>query len=145
MDTSTALETAHSVIEGYNKFTLESVLSFRAPHCTHHYLPASLNIGPFNNEEFTAYFSQTQFAFRDFHLTVHDTVCEAAARKVAIHLSSSAATDIGEYRNEYMVVLHLTEDGTMVEKFVEFVDSKRSVEFFARLREHLAGKGKAAL
>ena len=32
-------------------------------------------------------------------------------------------------QNGYIIVLHMTEDGTKVEKFEEFVDSKPSVDF----------------
>ena len=82
--------------------------------------------------------------FRNFHVTVKNTIVDEEARKVAMHASSTATTDLGDYSNEYMLVLHMTEDGKKVERGEEFVDSKHSADFFARLREHLAGKQKKA-
>ena len=61
-----------------------------------------------------------------------------------MHASITATTDLGDYGNEYMLVLHMTEDGKKVVRFEEFVDSKYSAEFMPRLREHLAGKQKKA-
>ena len=82
--------------------------------------------------------------FRNFHVTVKNTVVDEEARKVAMHASSTARTDLGDYSNEYMLVLHMTEDGKKVGRFEEFVDSKNSTDFFPRLREHIADKQKKA-
>lgn len=56
--------------------------------------------------------------------------------------SSTATTDLGDYNNEYILVLHITEDGTKVHRFEEFMCSKYSTEFLQRLREHLVAKQK---
>lgn len=82
-------------------------------------------------------------AFQGFHLTVHDTVIDETARKVVMHLTSTASTPIDEYHNEYMLTLHMTEDGHKVDKFEEFVDSKYSADFMARVREFLSQSNKA--
>ena len=128
-----ALETAHSVIAGFNTWTPESVMAFRAPNCLHQVLPASLGRRPLNNEEYAAYFIPLMPAFRKFQLTVHDVVNDEAARKVAMHVTSTAETDIGKYKNEYMLILYMTEDGRKVQKILEYVDSSHSKDFFARL------------
>ena len=83
-------------------------------------------------------------AFKDFHVTVKHTIVDEEARKVAMHASSTATTDLGDYSNEYMLVLHMTVDGKKVVRFEEFVDSKYSADFMPRLREHLVGKQKKA-
>ena len=83
-------------------------------------------------------------AFNNFHVNVKHTVVDEEAQKVAMHAFSTATTDLGDYSNEYMLVLHMTVDGTKVERFEEFVDSKYSMEFMPRLREHLVGKQKKA-
>ena len=58
-----------------------------------------------------------------------------------MHATSTAETDIGDYRNEYMLVLHMTEDGGKVERFMEYVDSGYSREFLGRLRAYVERKG----
>ena len=80
--------------------------------------------------------------FKNFHVVANDTIVDEEARRVVMHASSTATTDLGEYNNEYILVLHMTEDGAKVERFEEFVDSKYSTEFLPRLREHLVAKQK---
>jgi hypothetical protein len=50
-----------------------------------------------------------------------------------MHATSTADTDIGRYANEYALILHFTEDGKKVTKFLEYVDSAYSIKFFAAL------------
>ena len=61
-----------------------------------------------------------------------------------MHASSKATTDLGDYANEYMIILYMTEDGSKVERFLEFVDSAYSKDFMGRLREAVARKGEHA-
>ena len=56
-----------------------------------------------------------------------------------MHATSTADSDIGPYTNEYALILHFTEDGKQVTKFLEFVDSAFSTKFFKELRD--AGLG----
>ncbi|KAK0516664.1 hypothetical protein JMJ35_001267 [Cladonia borealis] len=144
MSRSILLETANAVIESYNTWTPEAVMAYRAPDCIMQILPASLGRQPMNNEQYLAYFTSIMPELRNFHVTVKNTIVDEEARKVAMHASSTATTDLGDYSNEYMLVLHMTEDGKKVVRGEEFVDSKRSTDFLTRLREHLAGKQKEA-
>ena len=140
MSRSTLLETANAAIEGFNTWTAESIMSYRAPNCIHQVLPLSLGRQPLNNEQYKAYFLPIMPAFKNFHVAVQSTVVDVEARQIAMHATSTATTELGEYNNDYVLVLRMTEDGTKVERFEEFVDSKYSVEYLPKLREHLAGK-----
>ena len=131
----TALETAQSVIAGYEAWNIDAILSYRAPNCLHYILPASLGIKPMKNEEYAAYFEPQMAAFRDFKLAVHDTVHDAAAQKVSMWVTSTATTDVGPYTNEYMLVLNMNEEGTKVERLLEYVDSAHSIQFMGKLRK----------
>lgn len=64
---------------------------------------------------------------------------DADAHTCIMHATSTAETDIGPYANEYALVLHFTDDGKKVTKFLEYVDSAYSMKFFAELAE--AGLG----
>ena len=132
------LSTAQEVIQSYNTWTPTSILSYRAPTCLHYILPSSLHRPPLNNEQYGAYFFPIMPAFERFHLTVHDSIVDEAARKVLMHVSSSASTALGPYNNEYMVILYMTEDGRKVDKFYEFVDSAYSIDYMPRLRDAMA-------
>ena len=140
MSRATLLSTANAAIEGYNKWTKESIMSYRAPHCIHQVLPASTNRQPLNNEEYLAFFTPMLALFKDFHVVVKNTVVDEETRQVTMHATSSAMTSLGEYGNEYVLMLRMTEDGTKVEKFDEFVDSKYSSEFITALRNTAASK-----
>lgn len=142
MSRETLSSTADIVIQAYNAWTLESVMSFRAPNCTHYILPSSLNRPPLNNEQYPAFFLPLMPAFKDFHLTVHDTIVDEVARKVVVHASSTATTALGPYKNEYTLILHMTEDGRQVERFYEFVDSAKSVDQIQRVRDFIANQQK---
>ena len=144
MSRSTLLLTVFAVINGYNTWTPEAIMACRAPNCIHQVLPASLGRPPLNNEQYLAYFTPIMPAFKNFHLTVKNTIVDEEARKVVLHASSTATTDLGDYSNEYMLVLQMAEDGTKVVRVDEFLDSKYSTEYLPRLREHLVGKQKKA-
>ena len=129
-----ALKTAHAVIAGYDTWTLDAILSYRANNCLHYILPTSLGIKPMNNAQYATYFEPNLPLFRDFKVKVHDTIHDAATQKVSMWATSTAMTDIGGYTNEYMIVLHLNEEGTKVEKLFEYVDSAHSIQFMGKLR-----------
>lgn len=75
--------------------------------------------------------------FKHFNPVIHQLVEDESANTVVIWCSSTAETVIGPYANEYMLVLHFTESGDKVEKFVEFVDTEYSKSFFGRLRTYV--------
>jgi ketosteroid isomerase-like protein len=96
-----------------------------------------------DNATYSAYFSAMMPYFRNFTVKVNDIIEDARANKVAVWAESTADTDIGPYKNEYMLVFYLDERGEKVERMLEFVDSANSVEFFPKLRKYAEGlKGK---
>ena len=42
-------------------------------------------------------------------------------------------TPVGEYKNEYVCIFHLTADHGSIERIDEFVDTKYTTEFFERM------------
>ena len=144
MSRSALLETGCAVIDGYNAWKPEAIMAYRTSDCIHQILPASLGRQPMNNEQYLASLTPIIPAFKNFHITATNTVVDEEARKVVMHAYSTATTDLGDYSNEYMLVLQMTEDGTKVVRLEEFVDSKYSAEYLPRLRKHLEGKQKKA-
>jgi ketosteroid isomerase-like protein len=92
-----------------------------------------------NNEAYAAFLEDILPIFRDMHLTVHDTTIDEVERRVVMHVSSKALTVMGEYANEYIFSLWMTEDGKTVERVEEFADSKYSADYFGKLGELVAG------
>ncbi|KAL9041860.1 MAG: hypothetical protein Q9180_000996 [Flavoplaca navasiana] len=129
-------QTAQALVTAYNTWTLENIMDVRASNCINYILPNSLGQKSMDNEEYKAFFAPRMASFRNFNLAVHDTVVDEAARKVVLHMTSTASTDVGDYRNEYMLKLHMTEDCRKVDVFEEFVDSAYSAKFMAYLAKH---------
>lgn len=90
-----------------------------------------------DNAAYRQYFGAMMPLFKNFTPVVHQLVEDESANTVAIWCSSTAETVIGPYTNEYVLVLHFTEAGDKVEKFVEFVDTEYSKSFFGRLRKYV--------
>ncbi|KAL9009031.1 MAG: hypothetical protein Q9173_005907 [Seirophora scorigena] len=136
-------QTAQTLLSAYNSWDIEAIMDVRAADCMNFIHPASLGVQPMNNEQYAAFFTPNMPMFKDFHLTVHDTIIDEAARKVNMRLTSTATSVMGDYSNQYMVTLQMTEDGRKVERFDEFADSKFSAEFFPKLREFMSQSSKA--
>ncbi|KAL8670531.1 MAG: hypothetical protein Q9168_004928 [Polycauliona sp. 1 TL-2023] len=145
MATASCNQTAQAFVTAYNSWTLENIMDVRASDCINYILPGSLGQEPMDNEHYKAFFAPRMAPFRNFHLTVHDTVVDEAARKAVLHMTSTASTDIGEYRNEYMVKLHMTEDCRKIDRFEEFVDSGYSAKFMGDLAKNHSPSKKPSL
>lgn len=64
-----------------------------------------------------------------------EEIHDPEANRCIIHASSTAETKIGQYRNEYALILTFSKDGKRVTKFDEFVDSAYSEHFAAALEK----------
>ena len=136
---SQLLKTAYSVLDGYNKWDIDAILAPRAPDCTQQVLPLRLGRPINSNAAYREYFNTAvKPHFQNFTIEVLDTVEDPKAHKVAIRARSSAETVLGEYTNEYVLVMHMTDDDQKVLQIKEFVDSEYSQEFFPKLRAYLA-------
>ncbi len=75
--------------------------------------------------------------FRNFRLRVHDIIEDATANKVVVWARGTADTDVGPYRNEYVLMVEFNDKGDKVTRVREFLDSGFAVGFFARVRRVL--------
>jgi len=115
----------------------------RSEDCVHQVLPKSLEREPMDNATFRAWFSGIMPLLKGFTVTVHEVVESKEEKKVMMWASSVADSPIGPYKNEYCLILFFNETGDKLVKFLEFVDSKWSTEFFAKMREWVAEQAKA--
>ncbi|KAI8627722.1 hypothetical protein F5Y19DRAFT_163567 [Xylariaceae sp. FL1651] len=163
-------QTALAAVESFNTWTMDAIMAVRTDDCIHQVLPgtsenpiieyqttallllssflfflltaflASLGRPPMDNATYGAYFSTMIPHFKDFKVTVQDLVEDAHENKVVVWARSTASTEIGPYKNEYMLLFEFNEAGDKITKFLEFVDSANSVVFFPKLRDHIAQK-----
>ncbi|KAL5396859.1 hypothetical protein PMIN03_012930 [Paraphaeosphaeria minitans] len=126
-------DTAKAVIDAYNAWDIDRILAYRTPDCQHQVLPASMGRAAKSNDEYRAYLSTIMPLFSNFTVAVLQEIHDAETHTCIIHASSKAETEIGQYGNEYALILTFTEDGKQVTSFEEFVDSAYSERFVAAL------------
>ncbi|KAK0658000.1 hypothetical protein B0T16DRAFT_317341 [Cercophora newfieldiana] len=131
-------QTVLAVLDAYNSWDIGKLTSLRAPECVHQVLPASLDRPPMSNSEYDTYFSTVMLMFRNFRVEVNDMIEDLGNEKVVVWAKSTAETDIGPYRSEYMLVFYLNNKGDKVTRFLEFVDSAVAKDFLPKLRRHIA-------
>ncbi|ETR99617.1 hypothetical protein M419DRAFT_65695, partial [Trichoderma reesei RUT C-30] len=131
---SQLIATANAFIAAYNKWTVPDILSIRSPSCKHHVLPGKNP--PRNNQEFGEFLAGVIPVIRNLRMQLVDTtpmVVDVEVRRVVMHLTSTAETDVGPYGNEYFFVVTVNEDGERVDEIVEFLDKAYTAEFLSRL------------
>lgn len=131
----TLLRTANHLLELMNSGDLDDQLRIRSPSCIHQTLPLSLGVPASNNEQFSAFLRSLQPTFHNFKVWLADgeqPIIDEVSRKVVMHLKGSADTDRGKYENEYIFILRTNEEGTLLEHFIEFVDSAYLKEYQSR-------------
>lgn len=135
------LQTAFAFLESYNSWDVPSILSVRSLDCLHHTLPATLLVPPRTNSEYASFLEPMLPVFRAVRFeAIHDkqTLVDVEARKVVMHCRSTAVTDVGQYENEYVFILTMSEDGTLLDEIVEFIDSACTQNFRARILSNTA-------
>lgn len=136
---SQLLRTALNLLESYDKWDIDAIIAPRAENCVQQVYPSRLNRPKQNNAEYREYFEKGVMPhFKDFHVSVTDIIEDPKRNKVAVHAQSTAETALGPYANEYVIIMHMTEDHKEVVHIKEFVDSEYSQSFFPKLREHIA-------
>ncbi|KAH8882917.1 hypothetical protein GQ53DRAFT_883740 [Thozetella sp. PMI_491] len=130
-------ETLAGIFQAYNEWSPDKILSYRTEDCVHEILPRSLGRPPMSNEDHRAQFSTILTQFRKFTVKATDVFEDEKENKIVVWAHSTAETDIGPYANEYMLVFYFNETGDKIVRFLEWVDSAYSKDFFARLRSYI--------
>ncbi|KAG6355408.1 hypothetical protein INS49_003370 [Diaporthe citri] len=140
----TLIKTANSYIEGFNTNTAEGVIASRTADCRQVIRPCSVpppwNDPPRTNEEYQAFILPGFNIMRNIRIGLaegEDMLVDEVSRKVLLHLTSTGESDFGPYANEYMIVLKMTGDGTLIKEIVEFIDSATVRDLAASLAEHV--------
>lgn len=69
---------------------------------------------------------------------------DEVTRQVTLQLKSHAESDAGLYANEYIWILKFNEDGTQIEKVVEFADSAYTLSMLPKFAEAVKRKTDAS-
>ena len=128
-------QTATCFVDCCNKHTVDSVLSLRTDTCKHTHLPSSLGIPTYDKAEYGEFYGRYTDMMKDCHCWIVDDkemVVDVESRKVVMRVKTKGNTPLGEYENEYMWILTMTEDGEMIEDIVEFCDSAKAIELMKK-------------
>jgi hypothetical protein len=139
---SKLLRTALAALEGFNTFTAEAILAPFTPTATHQILPLSLKRPAWSNDGYIEYLKPILAEFKNFRLTLVDAVEDQTDNKVVLHATSRADTPIGEYRNEYMAIFHMTDDHEQITSEQIFSDASVVTGFLVQFRDHMVSKAK---
>ena len=142
------LRTAAAFVESYNVWTMSAIMAIRSPSCVHRILPEAYGIAPLPNAAYEAFLGPFIALFKNVEVVIVDekeTMVDVDARKVSIRMKGCSNTIAGEYRNEYIFILTMSEDGDLVDEVVEFLDSRSSNDFNQRMMavmsKEAAGEG----
>jgi hypothetical protein len=138
------LRTAIAAVEGFNKFTTEDIIAPFAPTATHQLLPLSLGRPVWSNDGYLEYLKPILAEFQNFRLVLLDAVEDQTRNKVVLHAASRADTPIGEYRNEYLAIIQMTDDHRQIVSERIFSDASVVTGFLAEFRNYMVDKAKEA-
>jgi len=125
---STRRKTTLEILEAYESWSLDAIMSFRTPDCVHEVLPTSLP--QMDNEGYRTFFAAIMPRVWNFKLTIRDIIEDPEANKVVVFASSTADSKagVGSYGQQYVLSFEFDEAETRIRKMVEFVDSKKAAE-----------------
>ncbi|PMD58008.1 uncharacterized protein K444DRAFT_664793 [Hyaloscypha bicolor E] len=127
------LQTAHAYLDAHNNRDLEKILALCAPTCVHRAGPPTVKSPDRNNDEYATFNVEVFKILHTYLATITDAVVDDVSKKVALSVDAKATADAGEYENEYVILLKMTEDGKQVVEQYDFVDSQRMIEWMGKL------------
>lgn len=137
------LQTAKSALDKYGDLTPESVVAHRSADCVHRLLPASAGVPDRTNREYADFVMELKKTVPNMRLVVQEKgqgsgdgffepMVDEAARRVLVHVKAAGDTPYGPCEAEYFMALRMSEDGTQIVEFVEFVDTAYTLEFIRK-------------
>jgi len=127
------LQTAHAYTTSHNEQNWERVLALCNATCVHRGGPVSIKNPDRNNNEYIAFNTEVFKMMHTYHAEITDAVTDETNKKVVLYLHAKATADAGEYENEYIITLTMTDDGKEVVDQYDFIDSQTMVNWIAKV------------
>ncbi|KAI1423741.1 hypothetical protein F5Y12DRAFT_755851 [Xylaria sp. FL1777] len=99
-------QTALTLADAFNKWSLEAIMATHAEDYIHHVLPKSLGRKAMDNTAYEKYMKAVMPHFKNYTVTINDIIEDAQENKVAVWLYTSASTEIGLYNDEACAPFH---------------------------------------
>ncbi|MCJ1469623.1 hypothetical protein MMC07_008258 [Pseudocyphellaria aurata] len=124
----------HNYVKAIETLDVEQQIAPRLPDCIQQVSPKSLGHPPTDNAGFRRSVERVFPNLKNFTFTVGHITTDAESRRVVIQGSGRADTVVGPYVNDFVFVLHATEDGTRLKMVEEFLDSAAITEWGRKLK-----------
>ncbi|CAD0108923.1 unnamed protein product [Aureobasidium uvarum] len=128
---STRLNTAYSLLDAYGSLSPDAILDHLDDSCTHQALPASLGMPPRSKEEFRGHAQGITSIFTTFAMVPQNIYEDEDNNAVVIHAMMDGQLNkpgMGPWKNECIMLLRFTPDGSKIIQIREFVDSAKAME-----------------
>jgi hypothetical protein len=129
--------TAKTAVDRYGELTPESVIACRHLECVHRMFPASAGIPDRTNKEYSDFVMELKDAVSTMRLIIQDDfepMIDETNRKVIAHVKSEGETAFGPLEAEYFMAMKMSDDGTQIIEFVEFIDTAYTMGFMEKAK-----------
>ncbi len=131
------LETADSYVANYNARGVDfsGIVAGRTPDCAHRLLPARATGGlVLSNDDYLPFSKRLLAVMPNLTLIpAAPALVDEEARSVVLHIRAKADLPVGgPYEGEYLFILRMTDDGTLLREVTEFVDSANTAELLQK-------------
>lgn len=132
---SQRLQTVHSLLDGYGSLSVPTLTATLADDFKHQVLPESLGMPARDKASFEQHAAGIFSVFEEFAM-VPTAVFEDSERNavvVSARMQGTLKGGKGEWRNECVMMITLSDDGTRIVEVHEFVDSAKALEMRAKM------------
>ncbi|KAI1145325.1 hypothetical protein F4825DRAFT_252832 [Nemania diffusa] len=127
---SRRMQTIDALLDGYGSLSVAKLLEPLAPDFHHQILPESLGIPVRDRTAFESHAAGIFGVFDEFRMVPRAVVDDPVTNIVAIdaQMRGTLKGGKGEWTNECVMMVKLTEDELQVKEVREFVDSAKAIE-----------------
>lgn len=129
------LDTVNSLLRGYNSLSVSTLLRPLSPEFKHQVLPASLGMPLSNRDAFSKHAAGIFAIFSSFKMIPLEIFSISGGKEIFIiraEMRGVLKNGGGNWRNECVMFIRLSEDCSQVVEITEFVDSRKAVEMRER-------------
>jgi hypothetical protein len=127
------LQTARAYTTAHNEQDWDSIHTLCSATCVHRAGPISIKNPDRNNDEYIAFNTEVFKMMHTYHAEITGAVADETSKKVVLYLHAKATADAGEYENEYIITLTMTDDGKKVVDQYDFIDSQTMFTWIAKV------------
>ncbi len=127
------LETAKKYLEAHNNRDPEAIFACCSPSSTHRGGPTSIKSPSRTRDEYVASNADVFQVLHTYHAELTDAVVDPETKRVVLFLHAKATADAGDYENEYIITVTMTDDGKLVQDQYDFIDSHTSLQWMEKM------------